>query len=306
MGEVVFVHGVGHDNRLPQEVLDEWLGSLTKGLVAMGSAEGRLVAAHLLRGGFDRDTLPTVEMAFYGGLFRQAEAQGVTDAADRDAASVADALAEALLRSAAKSADERTRVEAGRALAQLDPPNQQGAGDVVRRAASVLDDHPWLANRIFGAAQRIWPMLVQVGRYFTDQKLRECIRRTVLDQVGESTRIVVAHSLGTVVAFEVCARLQHSVDLLLTLGSPLGLDTVIYPRLDPTARFPSPAIRWVNIAHTDDIVAVEPHLAALFPSDDGRKVIDHALKSRRAHHCIKTYLEEEEVARVICASFKHC
>ena len=40
------------------------------------------------------------------------------------------------------------------------------------------------------------------------------------------------------------------------LGSLLVLDTIIYPL--PTFR------RWVNVADTDDFIAAEPDLAALF------------------------------------------
>ncbi|ONI91805.1 hypothetical protein ALI22I_06880 [Saccharothrix sp. ALI-22-I] len=39
--------------------------------------------------------------------------------------------------------------------------------------------------------------------------------------------MVVAHSLGTVVAFEALHRVDQPVDLLITLGSPLGMHGVL-------------------------------------------------------------------------------
>jgi hypothetical protein len=53
--------------------------------------------------------------------------------------------------------------------------------------------------------------------------------------------------------------------LLVTLGSPLGLDTIIYPRLRPQPpTFPVQVRRWVNVADTDDFIAGEPDLTDLF------------------------------------------
>src|SRR6516225_8981118 len=41
------------------------------------------------------------------------------------------------------------------------------------------------------------------------------------------------HSLGSVVAYEATQELEHPLPLLITLGSPLGLNTIVYQRLRP-------------------------------------------------------------------------
>lgn len=116
---------------------------------------------------------------------------------------------------------------------------------------------------------------------------------------------MVAHSLGSVVAWEACQRITGRLPTLITIGSPLGLDTIIYPRLRPAPpAFPTRVLRWVNVAHPDDIVAVVPSLAPLSPSGDGRQVEDHTPRSVRDHHGAATYLEQPDVGRALAQALR--
>jgi hypothetical protein len=88
--------------------------------------------------------------------------------------------------------------------------------------------------------------------------------------------------------------------MLITLGSPLGLGSVVYPRLRPQPpSWPPDVDRWVNVAHRDDFIAVEPRLAPLFRSTDGRLVEDHELVSKHEHHGIAGYLERPETGLAV-------
>ncbi|MEX5721258.1 hypothetical protein [Geodermatophilus maliterrae] len=88
--------------------------------------------------------------------------------------------------------------------------------------------------------------------------------------------------------------------MLITLGSPLGLGSVVYPRLRPQPPFwPREVGRWVNVAHRDDFIAVEPRLAPMFQSTDGRLVEDHELVSKHDHHGIAGYLERPETGLAV-------
>jgi hypothetical protein len=89
----------------------------------------------------------------------------------------------------------------------------------------------------------------------------------VLDLIEDDTRIVIAHSLGSVVSYECAHRLSQPLPLLLTLGSPLGLRTIVADRLRPPPSFPPKVIRWANFADQDDIVAAEPNLRPRFARD---------------------------------------
>ncbi|MFD0597424.1 hypothetical protein ACFQZ4_38305 [Catellatospora coxensis] len=80
----------------------------------------------------------------------------------------------------------------------------------------------------------VW-WLKQVTSYFTDPAVRAAARDRFAAAIGDDTRVVVAHSLGSVVAYEaLCARPGWPVTDLVTLGSPLGVPHLVTHRLDPS------------------------------------------------------------------------
>jgi len=93
--------------------------------------------------------------------------------------------------------------------------------------------------------------------------------------------VVVAHSLGSVVAYEVLCSLPGSASLsFVSLGSPLGLPNLVFDRLQPAPRpvgaeprgyWPARVRAWNNIADAGDVVALVEDLRPLFgcryPSD---------------------------------------
>lgn len=90
--------------------------------------------------------------------------------------------------------------------------------------------------------------------------------------------MVVGHSLGSVVAYEVlCAlRPERPPLTLVTLGSPLGLAGLVFDRLQPapqqdgTGIWPAPVKHWTNVADSGDMVALVRELAPRF----GPEVLD--------------------------------
>ncbi|MFC4060140.1 hypothetical protein ACFOWE_17690 [Planomonospora corallina] len=106
-------------------------------------------------------------------------------------------------------------------------------------------------------------------------------------------RVVIAHSLGSVVAYETlwaCPELE--VELLVTLGSPLGMRNVVFDHLLPApvngrgAR-PPQVRRWVNIADRHDIAAIPPGLASCFTGVDHERLVD---LDRLDFHTVEKYL----------------
>jgi hypothetical protein len=109
-------------------------------------------------------------------------------------------------------------------------------------------------DRRFGAAAGILyiGVLRQVRRYLVDPVVKATIDARVADRVGDGCRVLIGHSLGSVVAYEYLRQHPgHRVELLLTLGSPLGL-RMVRSRLSVGAL---DVAAWVNVRDLRDPVA---------------------------------------------------
>lgn len=298
MTRVILIHGIGQQNSTAADQIRHWLPSLVKGVLRSGHPNAGQAAATLSTAATAPAHETAVRMGFYGDLFLTPGVMGEETITTPDTVAVADALAGALLRTAIERGDDRLAAEATVTLAQADPAREgiEGVGAVVRGAMSHLDANRWLSARIFGLAQRAQTDLIQVARYLTEEPLRVKIQARVEELLDKNTELIIAHSLGSIVGWEAYHRYKGTLPMLLTIGSPLGLDSIVYPRLRP---FPPAVRRWVNIAHPDDIIAVEPCLEHLFPSSDNRKVEDHTPTSHRNHHAAEGYLEQTETGNAI-------
>jgi hypothetical protein len=91
----------------------------------------------------------------------------------------------------------------------------------------------------------------------------------VLEAAAGSSITLIAHSLGTVISYEVLRKRESDLEIqtFITLGSPLGLGFV-YPRLLEKKRRVPDNIRnnWSNFADPRDFVATDRQL-----SDDYKK-----------------------------------
>jgi pimeloyl-ACP methyl ester carboxylesterase len=173
-------------------------------------------------------------------------------------------------------------------------------GARARSVVAVLDGNAWLTARIFGVLQIARKDLLQVTRYLTEDGLRAAVQARVAALLDDDTQLVIGHSLGSVVAWEACWALGQPLPVLVTLGSPLGLDNVVYPRLCPQPpTWPELVNRWVNIAHPDDVVAVDPDLGRLFPAPNGLTIETHTPRSKYEHHAATGYLGEQATGRAV-------
>jgi len=111
----------------------------------------------------------------------------------------------------------------------------------------------------------------------TNPNLRDQILDRMRAAVGADTRVVIGHSLGSIVAWSaLCACPEWAVDTLITLGSPLGVPMVfdgLHPTpVDGTGAWPGSVRRWVNIAAVGDKAAAVSQLAPLFGDVEDRRV----------------------------------
>ncbi|MDN0197259.1 hypothetical protein [Streptomyces sp. S.PNR 29] len=143
----------------------------------------------------------------------------------------------------------------------------------------------------------------EVTRYFATGRpaVRERVRAHLLRHRPD---VVVAHSLGSVVAYEALHELdgELDVDLLVTLGSPLALPNAVFHRLDPEplqglGTKPPNVRRWVNIADIGDFVAVpKGELARIFP---GVEELPEISIAPLWPHSVLDYLRHPSVAKAV-------
>lgn len=129
--------------------------------------------------------------------------------------------------------------------------------------------------------------------------------------VDTDNHVVVSHSLGTLIAYDCLKRVPEatSVDTLITVGSPLGLDEIqdkLKPEWTRNDGFPSNKLTgdWINVFDKLDVVAaLDPSLANDFQQDSEEVVMDK-LQSNAGlwRHDIKKYLEGQILSETIYRS----
>jgi hypothetical protein len=125
--------------------------------------------------------------------------------------------------------------------------------------------------------------------------------------------LLVAHSMGSVIAYDVLRLLERErpdlrIDHLVTVGSPLGLAKVKMKIADEfgETRVPANLDRWTNLADGNDIVTLTGTLAEDYgPSESGVAVADHRVVNdyRRPtgeanHHKSYGYLRTPEFSDI--------
>jgi hypothetical protein len=146
----------------------------------------------------------------------------------------------------------------------------------------------------------------QVCNYISDSACRRAIQDRVTGRIGAVSTVIVAHSLGSVAAYEALSAMPaHNVYTLITLGSPLGLRHMFFNRLrTPTVAgrhsWPAPLAQWVNISFSRDPVAFVNRLSPLF--GNGRQITDIILRGRSNSHSLQSYLAAPETCSVVASA----
>jgi len=249
---VVAVHGIGQQFKADTVIHDEWWPSLRGGLRLAGG---------------DLSDPNKLACAFYGNLFRQKNT--LPAAPGRGPATLDDdeiALLEVLWEAAADA--EPARVP-GPAHYQTSP-TMVATPQFVQRALNALSRSTFCS----GIAQNMFVGdLKQVVRYFRDSDLRKNAISSVTNLISNETRVVIGHSLGSVVAYEALCRRASQVKSFVSIGSPLGMPNVIFNRLKPppdlfgVGVWPPGISQWTNISDVGDLVANPKRLQPLFGGD---------------------------------------
>lgn len=242
---VLMIHGIGQEGSTQQELIDKWTSSLHG------------VAPGLLKGS-------TINMAYYGttladwttGKTKAAVGMGADDTEvdigdDEEVKFLASALDEAL-------------VESGGGEAEIDAALEE-AGD------NAVPMDTFIGRRLVGlvrALEKISPakgsILLRVVKqghtYLSAPGAGTAVDAIVRPYLQKSPQVLITHSLGTVVAFKLLREMEAQgksveIPLLITMGSPLGLDA-FKKKLGPPRRKPSFVKRWANFYDPSDLVAL--------------------------------------------------
>lgn len=272
----MIVHGIAQQYKGPESLLVECAPAL---------GDGVRFAGGMLN---PRD----MSVAFYGDLFRPPGARSNT-LPDYDPSDVDHPFERELLRTWWQHAGEQDP-----AVLPATAPTRVRSPQWAQRAVYAL-----CGSRFFGglSERALIGGLKQVRWYLTDDDIRRRVQARLLGSITADTRVVVAHSLGSVVAYETLnAEAGPPVSMLVTLGSPLGLPRLIFDRLQPQptdgrAPWPRRTRRWTNIADEGDIVANPKSLAPLF----GAGILDVAVHNGSKAHDIRPYLTAAETGLAV-------
>lgn len=282
MATIVGIHGISQQYQSGPELTSTWFDALRGGLEAAGfKAKSDALREEALR------------VAFFGDLFRSRGTMGAAPrytAADLEAGYERSMLA-GFYEAAAKQ-DE-----------SLHPTNDEmgvspGLQQMLRRLAQ--------SKALAGIVESLFVRdLKQVNWFLHDAATKDQVLRRVAAEVGEDTRIVVGHSLGSVVVYEYLCRYQPvGVVLLVTVGSPLGIPNLVFDRLTPhpqagAGAWPGLVKRWINVADPGDVVPLVKQLAPLFPRPGGAALVDRLVDNGDKPHMINRYLNSMQVGEAV-------
>lgn len=139
----------------------------------------------------------------------------------------------------------------------------------------LCDKFPFLIDWV--ASPDMEETLQETRRYFENQdgvatRIRQLIADRLLASWTPGSRLlVIAHSLGSVIAFDTLWELSRRndselrIDLFMTLGSPLGVDFIRHRMLNAqesgACRYPTNIRRWINLSAIGEMTALDRILA---------------------------------------------
>ena len=320
---LLFIHGrsqasddeVARDpDRLAAYVLGKkrkWVAGLAKGLIAAGHAavdESQVV------------------FPFYGNAFADAikefEANGGrrpeleildTDPGAEEAKLVETKVAALLDAANAIGYDpvkELSYSDPGVDITQRDVEQEIAFGDALKLPV-VRGALQFLSRKTGTPGLIIERFLDDVAYYLEMKEMREKVLAIVERELKAKLPaggdiVVVGHSLGSIVAYDLLTRLRasHNVRLFVTAGSPLGFPIVQKNLLGKQAGSP-PAVpanvptrpaAWLNAYDVLDIVALVHPLAGTFRQSVAGQLADERTHNPTGPHAIEDYLADPDVA----------
>lgn len=291
--KLVFIHGRAQQNKGAAALKKEWIAALEKGLKANGLKLP--IAVTDIRFPYYGDTLHQLVQGIDPAVAADIVVKGTgpADAAEREF------MRDVLLEVAAKQGITNAEIaaEVGAEVVEKGPLNWGWVQGILR----VID-----RKVPFGSSTSVALFTKDVFQYLTNTGLRQHIDNGVRAAIrSEEPTVVVAHSLGTVVAYNVLRdhgkTQKWNVPHFITVGSPLGV-TKIRQTLTSIAPIAQPSCvgSWFNGLDEGDVVALyplaPPHFDISPKSIRNKRDVDNHTDNQ---HGIAGYLDDPEVAKTI-------
>lgn len=168
-----------------------------------------------------------------------------------------------------------------------------------------LGSSPWIQALLRAVDQRTALGEAALDRFTRDVYLylaypvvSDRITAIVEAAIGDEPCVIVAHSLGSIVAYRALQQLGGRANVvgLVTVGSPLGLNTVREMLTPPALSMPAGVQQWFNAYDPGDAVALYPLDATrwnITPGIENCKKVSNHMANR---HGIAGYLDDVAVA----------
>ncbi|WHZ29344.1 MAG: hypothetical protein OJF51_004146 [Nitrospira sp.] len=294
MRQLLFVHGRAQEHKDAVALKAEWLEALADGL-----AKSNL-------------TLPIpeseVRFPFYGDtLYDMVDGKSAGESAavivrgldtDEDEKRFTRALIEEIRQKAGVTDEQLARVTS-QEVVNRGPLNWEWFQGVLRSMDRFVP---------YASGTSIALFTHDVYRYLKNSAIRETIDTGVSAALTPGVEtVVVSHSLGTVVAYNLLRQQGHlrgwKVPLLVTVGSPLSITEIRKTlRSFAPARCPQCTLQWFNAMDEQDVVALYPLSTSNFPLDPTNPAIENKIdvhNKTENRHGIAGYLDDKEVAKRI-------
>jgi predicted alpha/beta hydrolase family esterase len=307
VGDVTFIHGIA--NKPPVEALHRsWLETL--------AAEG---GVDLAARGITSRMVYWADLLYTEPLPAVVAGDGLEAAADEIAEGLVDGDVDWLV---GASVDEwrfvgRLAAAYGvQELATTDAPTP--SADAVEGFERIPLPGPvkrWLMARLLRDVHHYLYDVEYAARSEPPVAIRREIRRRVVAALQEGAeqpgpRLIVAHSMGTVIAYDCLKRVRDTptVDGLVTIGGPLGLDEIqdaFAPEWSRQDGFPHERVRgrWANVFdRLDPVPGLDPAIGSDYRRA-GATVVDdvHQPGWGRWRHGIDKYLAGQRLRDALAA-----
>lgn len=277
--KLVLIHGIAQQDYTEQQLLAIWTD-------------------HLLDHGLEPDKLRSAspQMAYYGDhLYKW------TKGGAQGAVAMGPTVPDAELAFLSKALDE---IASANALDE-DEIEALASQAAIAEGATAIGQSTWIGRRavaIVSLLERISPLrgrfaamvVRQAYVYLANKSARADIDNLVRPRLGTGNTVVIAHSLGTVVAFNLLRELAAKgadirVPLFVTLGSPLAI-TEVQRWVGGTFAVPSNVGKWMNFYDKGDPVTLGRGLGANFATG----IIDTIVNNNTGNnHSIAGYLDDK-------------